>query len=147
MLLSRNLASFITAFCVSTCAWAGSFDGNWLKGLLEKNENNTDVLNAIYGLGYVIGVYDAHSGLGFFCPPDGIKVGQIASMTLKILRERPESLHQSADRFVTAALRRAWPCPEQPQGMDATPSIPAPAAPSQKSAPAKSKPKAETSPF
>lgn len=146
MSLSRKFAAFMIALCMSTCAFAEFYTGKKLKGLLEKNESRSDYVEGSIGLGYVIGVFDARTGLNF-CPPEGVTAGQVASMTLKTIRENPEELHRSGDVFVITALRRAWPCPDKPQGMDATPSLPVPAAPSQKSGPSKSKPRAEPSPF
>ena len=71
---------------------------------------SNDIVNAAVSFGYVLGVYDALTGVTMFCPPNNVSQGQVVQVVLKFLNQNPEKLHFSADSLVVKALQQAWPC-------------------------------------
>lgn len=59
--------------------------------------------------GYLIGVHDAVSGT-LVCSGDGVTQGLVVKAVLQYLRSHPETLNNSADTLVVAALKGVWPC-------------------------------------
>lgn len=54
------------------------------------------------------------SGAPYYCPPDGINLGQSQQIVVKWLNEHPEQLHLPASDLVRRALESAFPCPRAP---------------------------------
>ena len=80
-------------------------------------EDIPDWVDASRCAGFIQGVADSHeviveTGLGkkLWCRTTGMTTGQLNSVILKFMRERPETLHESAASLVIIALAQAFPC-------------------------------------
>ena len=73
-----------------------------------------DVMNKMYALGYVIGVYDVNVHLTV-CPrsESGITAGQIQDIVISYLAVNPGQRHRNAEILVRDALKQIWPCANQ----------------------------------
>ena len=88
--------------------------GNQLRGWIRESEKidsgvRHDLLKAGQAMGYIQGVYDTLKSVTV-CSPPGITVGQIERIVIKYFDENPEVWNISADRIVSAALSKAFPC-------------------------------------
>jgi hypothetical protein len=96
-----------------------TFDGYDLKKLGDaydrsesgrtEDEDDFDIGRFV---GYVVGISDAYGGV-LFCIPEGVKVGQLASIVTTYLKNHPEKWNQSASELVIDALATAFPCKEK----------------------------------
>jgi len=77
---------------------------------------STEVIDRMYGLGYVVGVTDTMLNINH-CPPGGISAGQLSDMTKNYLTNNPHVRHFSADSLVLVMLKQAWPCPKKGKGV------------------------------
>lgn len=85
------------------------YTGNDLKLRLEHWEQKSSERSAWVGVGYVIGVHDALDGV-LVCNSDQVTVGQLASVTLKHIRENPEMLDQMGSIVTGNGMFVLWPC-------------------------------------
>lgn len=85
--------------------------GKVLKAGLEGwvSDDSDETVRDAVAFGYVIGVHDAMSG-ALVCSGDDVTQGQVVEVVLKYLRSHPETLNNSADAVVVAALKGVWPC-------------------------------------
>ena len=91
---------------------AGEFmTGKVLKVGLEGwvNDSSDETVRDSVAFGYVIGVHDAMSGT-VVCSGDDVTQGLVVQAVLQYLRSHPETLNNSADTVVVAALKGVWPC-------------------------------------
>ncbi len=95
---------------------AKQFDGNELVKLANDYDRNPGSHNSGEFMGYVLGVYDATKGFGFFCIPSGrgITKGQILEIVKKDLRDHPQLWHEPAYTFVIDSLMDQYPCEKKP---------------------------------
>ena len=49
-------------------------------------------------------------GLGGFCPPEGVTLGQAIKIVVKYLNANPEYLHLRGMQLAMDAVVEAWPC-------------------------------------
>jgi hypothetical protein len=89
-----------------------SLSGNYFKRYLELGTNATGAerYEVMRLRGYVNGIADILSALGFVCYPDGVVTTQVESVVLKFLQEHPERLHEPMPRLQTNALVVSFPC-------------------------------------
>jgi hypothetical protein len=73
---------------------------------------NTDSIDRMIGMGYVLAVHDASSGISV-CSPKGITTGQVMEVVKKYLEDNPAHLHRDADVLALKALQVSWPCPKR----------------------------------
>lgn len=109
--MKRQIA--ISAFALASLSVQAEFySGNRLYDLLTStNENQRSV-----GLGFVIGVHDAHEKVTH-CSPDNVTAGQVRDIVLQALSGAPSIRHRNAEQLVWQTLKATWPCPEtRPQG-------------------------------
>jgi xanthosine utilization system XapX-like protein len=111
--VGRRLKAVWPCGSTYTTFWAG----NELKPRLEawEREDTSNTERASLGAGYVVGVFDALSGVSV-CSPGGVTVGQVAGVALKFMRANPEVLNLSADRIVSTSLKNVWPCKARASG-------------------------------
>jgi Rap1a immunity proteins len=103
----------VVLMLVSMDPAAGGFflTGNALKSKLEKVESNYFADgDATLALGYVMGVSDVYSAVGFICSSNYVTSGQVAAVVLKYMREHPEQLDISAEAIIFEASKETWPC-------------------------------------
>ena len=93
---------------VSCTAQAEFFTGNML---LEQLTSTSEVQRN-FGLGFVIGVHDAHEKVTH-CSPDSVTTGQVRDVVLQALLKVPEHRHQNAERLVWQILQITWPCKDR----------------------------------
>jgi hypothetical protein len=101
----KNLL-FVLMF-IPAVAHAAFLTGN---GLLQRFES-TEVTDRILGLGYVMGVSDAHQGK-HHCSGAQVTAGQTRDIVIKYMKENPKNRDLSADLLVTISLGIAFPCPK-----------------------------------
>lgn len=96
-----------TLLFVPAMAHAEFWTGNDLYNRLI----DSDVMNKVHGIGYVMGVYDVYVNVTF-CPATevGITVGQIKDMAQAWLGANPSQRHRNAEVLVNEAFKQAWPC-------------------------------------
>jgi len=92
--------------------------GDFMKGnaLLGECDNGASAHCYIY----IQGVIDAHETLSdwsddkakYICLEIGVTPSQLALITVKFMKDRPEKLHLTAASFVLLAVREAFPCTE-----------------------------------
>jgi hypothetical protein len=90
--------------------------GSVLKQRLELLDKATDLADrfvAIRTVGYVDGIADAASGLGYACYPTGIGRAEIREAVMKYLRDNPGRLGDPAPLLVLNGLFEAFPCKRQ----------------------------------
>ncbi|MCS3839413.1 hypothetical protein HNR03_004024 [Pseudomonas sp. JAI111] len=97
---------------LATSGNANAFSGNDLIKWLPEYEQGTSLNSGMY-LGYVSGVADIGNNI-LFCAKSTVTRGQLAAIVGKYLRNNPESWQEEASTLVTAALEKAFPCPEAP---------------------------------
>ncbi|WP_432213804.1 Rap1a/Tai family immunity protein [Pseudomonas graminis] len=96
----------VLAFAPMT-AWCAT--GNDLRAWGEGYEKNTGTFaNGLY-MGFVVGVAESFSGLGF-CPPSNVTNGQNAAIVWKWLSDHPKDWAGPASGLILAALSDAFPC-------------------------------------
>jgi hypothetical protein len=95
------------ALFVPSMASAEFFTGNKLLSLL-----NGTTLDQVQALGYIQGVFDAHSSV-IICPPGNITAGQVNDMVKNYLSNTPALRHYSADTIIGEALSKVWPCQDK----------------------------------
>lgn len=103
----RNTLIAIALAAAGASAHAEFLDGNSLLA-----QFNGVAAQQGLGIGYVIGVADAHSGITS-CLPDSVTSGQARDVVLNHLKSYPATRHKSADVLVAIALQAAWPCKEK----------------------------------
>lgn len=87
------------------------FTGNGLLSLLQSN-NTADKIQAI---GYIQGVFDAHSN-ATICAPANVTAGQINDMIKNYLENNPAIRNRTADVIIRDALKGIWPCANRNPG-------------------------------
>jgi len=88
-------------------AQAQMFSGNKLLDAFNKAE--TSNIDWGFARGYVAGVYDSNTNVGF-CAPTTVSLGQISDMTHKYLENNPAIRHLAADAIILYMLNKTWPC-------------------------------------
>lgn len=88
-------------------AHAQMFNGNKLMDAFNKSE--TSNIDWGFARGYVAGVYDSNTGVGF-CAPTTVSLGQVSDMAKKYLENNPAVRHLAADAIILYMLDKAWPC-------------------------------------
>jgi hypothetical protein len=81
----------------------------------KQSGNPDDVAPGSICIGYITGAAD-FSPAGIFCPPDEVTIGQEIRIVLSYARANPQLLHAFSSNIVWAALRNAFPCPNQNSG-------------------------------
>jgi hypothetical protein len=78
---------------------------------LYQRLNDTNLMEKMFALGYIGGVYDAYQHI-FHCPPNnsGITLGQVNDIVKKHLELNPAQRHRTADQLIKEALQKVWPC-------------------------------------
>lgn len=107
--MKHLFAAILMTFAVK--ANAEFFTGNGLLNLLQSHE----VIDRIHGLGYVQGVFDAHSG-ATICSPAGVTAGQVRDMTKNYLENNPAIRNKTADIIIRDAFKLVWPCANRNPG-------------------------------
>ena len=114
----KRLASLVLALAVSAAFAAppahatGEFmTARTLKVGLEgwMSKDSDEIVRDAAAFGYVIGVHDSMSGT-LVCSGDDVTQGLVVQVVLQYMRAHPESLGNSADTVVVAALKGVWPC-------------------------------------
>lgn len=97
----------IAMLLIPSLARAEFLTGNDLYSKLTARE----VMDRMYALGYVIGVYDVNVHLTV-CPrtEQGITAGQIQDIVINYLASNPGQRHRNAEILVRDALKQIWPC-------------------------------------
>lgn len=77
--------------------------------------NSDEPMRKIFCYGYVAGMLDGMAvgrvGISpLFCLPANVTVGQVADMTLKALREQPQTRHLPMRVTLAVEVIRAFPC-------------------------------------
>ena len=69
------------------------------------------VMDKMYALGYVVGVYDVNVHVTF-CPrtEQGITAGQVQDIVINYLATNAGKRHLNAEILVRDALKQIWPC-------------------------------------
>lgn len=76
-----------------------------------------DTASAGFCIGFIQGAADGHywaldpDAPLVVCAPKGVTLGQDREIVLRLLRDRPETLHLPAAMLVLIALEEAFPCP------------------------------------
>jgi len=99
------MASFFSANSAS--AATGKDLVTW--GNAYESKNVVDQFTGGSFFGYVSGVADSFNGVGI-CPPDNVTYGQLASITLKYLRNNPEEWNKDGSGLVYESLSAVFPC-------------------------------------
>ena len=104
----------LIAIAALTCgtAQAEFFTGNELLSKI----NSEGVVDRMIGLGYVMGVHDAGSGVTH-CQPDTVTAGQVRDMVKNHLEASASLRHLPADAHVRYILTAAWPCKKKGGGV------------------------------
>lgn len=107
---------FLLAF-FPVVSHANFYDGNKLQKYseaysraLSKNSSEMDQTYGGHFLGYVIGVVDVTSELGFYCLKGSEEGKQLVAIVHKYLNNNPEQWGDPADAIVARSLRAAFPC-------------------------------------
>lgn len=111
-LISLLMALSVSAVSVLPAQATGEFmTGRTLKIGLEGwvSKDSDELVRDSAAFGYVIGVHDALSGT-LICSGDDVTQGLVVQAVLQYMRAHPESLGNSADTVVVAALKGVWPC-------------------------------------
>lgn len=96
----------ISLLFVPMMAHAEFLNGNQLHMRLQ----STDTIDRVYGIGYVVGIYDANVKI-YFCPNEnGLTVGQITDIVKNYLAANPSIRNAQAYELVTNAFKNIWPC-------------------------------------
>ena len=114
----RELCLTILIIGVHFCAEAGFKDGVSLEEKARafdrinarNGDSVQDPMDASYYIGYVLGVHDALSGTGSFCPPENFTINEATAIVRRYLRQNPGQLNKTADTLVVKALAQAFPC-------------------------------------
>lgn len=106
--MKKLLAGVLVSLCATT-AHAEFETGNTLLSKLQASNNNP--VERGFGIGFVVGVYDALVHIKF-CPGNeaGITVGQVVDITREYLLVNAPQRHKSAEVLIADALKRVWPC-------------------------------------
>lgn len=108
MNMKNKIIAVVLLSCVTT-ANAEFLSGNRLLQLMQGTETEHT-----FALGYVAGAFDVGMGVTH-CPPQNVTVKQVLDMTKQLLERAPQYRENSADSFVVAATKAAWPCKPQQQ--------------------------------
>lgn len=105
-----------TLLFVPAMAQAEFLTGNELYQKLS----STSVVDKMYALGYVVGVYDVNVHITI-CPrvENVITAGQVQDIVLQYLTINPGQRHRNAEILVRDALRQVWPCANRNNGRGA----------------------------
>lgn len=100
-----------TIFALACAMAPAAASASYMSGntLLTRLQESAPVVERSMAAGYVIGVYDAFSGITH-CPPSSVTVGQLIDMTMTWLQARPSTSHQPAETHVMLMLATTWPC-------------------------------------
>lgn len=101
----------ISALCAST-AHAEFFTGNDLLTRMH----SADLYDNMIAMGYVMGIFDSHRGVGH-CPPENVTSGQVRDMVKLHLESSPSMRQHTADLHVKFVFSRAWPCAKKGAGV------------------------------
>ena len=87
---------------------------------LYQKLTSTSVVDKMYALGYVVGVYDVNVHITI-CPraENVITAGQVQDITIQYLTLNPGQRHRNAEVLVRDALKQVWPCANRQQGRGA----------------------------
>jgi len=90
---------------VPALSHAEFLSGNELLSRMDSGNHGLEMM----ALGYVAGVADVGHGVTH-CATTTVTIGQVRDMTRELLKAIPDKRHMSADSFVTATLKAAFPC-------------------------------------
>ena len=87
---------------------------------LYQKLTSTSVVDKMYALGYVVGVYDVNVHITI-CPraENVITAGQVQDITIQYLTLNPGQRHRNAEVLVRDALKQIWPCANRQPGRGA----------------------------
>ena len=87
---------------------------------LYQKLTSTSVVDKMYALGYVVGVYDVNVHITI-CPraENVITAGQVQDITIQYLTLNPGQRHRNAEVLVRDALKQVWPCANRQPGRGA----------------------------
>jgi len=102
--MKTYIALLLVAF--SLPVYSGWVTGNRLIKTLGGDENG--YRNGYFD-GYVNGVGDLSYNV-LWCPPQGVKRGQLSKIVEKYLKSHPELLHMSGSELVVNSLKEPFPC-------------------------------------
>jgi len=109
---------------------AGFWDGTKLFNHIKRDKLTIDGYDDNVGVGYIMGVFDAHDGI-LFCPLDGesdaskqltelgkkllapatgVSIKQLTQIVFNYLYKHPALLREPADQSVINALKEVYPC-------------------------------------
>ena len=97
----RKFLFSIAIFLLATNAQSGMITGQKLYEMLSSNQ----VVQRTAATGYVTGVFDMGDGVVWCETPDYISIGNVADITLKYLRDNPESRKRIAHFAVIFAMQ------------------------------------------
>ena len=107
--VSRILAVLVAGLLAASPVRAEFWSGNALYAELT----STDSSRKLLGLGYVMGVHDAHETVNH-CSPGTVTAGQVRDVVLRFLESAPEYRHRTADVIIREVLKATWPCAARP---------------------------------
>jgi hypothetical protein len=77
---------------------------------LYQKMTGTNIMDKMYALGYIAGVFDAYQHI-VHCPPaNSLTLGQVNDVVKMYLEINPATRHKTADVLIKEALQRTWPC-------------------------------------
>lgn len=84
---------------------------------LYQKLTSTSVVDKMYALGYVVGVYDVNVHITI-CPraENVITAGQVQDITIQYITLNPGQRHRNAEVLVRDALKQVWPCANRQSG-------------------------------
>ncbi|NYT36641.1 hypothetical protein ERD78_07140 [Allopusillimonas soli] len=101
----------IVAACLfPSASWART--GNELLSTCQ------DEYSHMFCMGYVVGSLETWytSNTARFCIPENVTQGQLTDITIKYLKNNPESRNLEASLFVASAISEAFPCQQTQRG-------------------------------
>lgn len=79
---------------------------------IQKQSNETSIVNRTVTLGYIMAVYDLTHNTKVYCMPKGVNTLRIKDIVVKYINDTPSSVETPAAIVIQDALAKAWPCVE-----------------------------------
>ena len=108
--MKTRILLIIVAPLLSFSVQAGFQSGNELLTDIGKGSGG----DYMFAMGYVVGVFDAFSGLSHCVTANGVTQWQAILIAKKYLESHPEELHKEADVLLQEAFKAAFPCGTKP---------------------------------
>lgn len=83
---------------------------------LYQKITSSQVMDKMYALGYIGGVFDALQHI-VHCPPaSALTLGQVHDVVKNYLEANPATRHRTADMIIREVLQKTWPCTNRNSG-------------------------------